>query len=527
MKRCPDCRRNYYDDTLSYCLDDGASLVDGPASREVATQFLSGEMGTGESRTERFDVALISDEIRIGHSNSIAVLPFANMSADAENDYFCDGLAEELLNALAKINDLKVAARTSAFSFRGTNVNVSEIGRALGVNTILEGSVRRSGSRLRITVQLVNAPNGYHLWSERYDREMQDIFDVQDEITLAVVDTLKVKLLGKEKAAVLNRYTENTEAYRLYLKGRYYLNKWTADGLTKGIEYFNRAIGLEPGFAPAYSGLVDAYGSLSSESLTLSPREAFQQARAAALQALEIDDTLAEAHTSLALIKLNFDWDWLGAEAGLKRAIKLNPNYVAAHHWYSHCLIVMGRAEESLAISKQALELDPLDLQINAHLAWHYYHTGEHDEVVRQCLKTIEMDPNFHEARWFLGWAYEEKAMYQEAITEFQHAVDCSGGSARMLAELGHAYGLAGMPAEAEKVLDQLKELSKEQYVSPYNMALVYTGLGEKDAAIEWLGKACDDRSGLLIYLKTQHSFDSLRTDSRFEECLRRIGLPT
>ncbi len=526
MKRCPECRRDYYDEMLNFCLDDGTSLVDGPATGDVATKFLPGERDAGGSRTEMFDVASISKEIRMGHSNSIAVLPFANMSADAENDYFCDGLAEELLNALAKINDLKVAARTSAFSFKDKNVNVSEIGRTLGVNTILEGSVRKSGSHLRITVQLVNASDGYHLWSERYDREMRDIFDVQDEITLAVVDTLKVKLLGKEKAAVLSRYTENTEAYQLYLKGRYYLNKWTAEGLMKGIEYFNQAIELEPHFAPAYSGLADCYGSLSGEGLLLSPKEAFPQARSAAIMALEIDDTLSEAHCSLALINLNFDWDWAGAEAGLKRAIELNPKYVAAYHWYSHYLIVMGRTEESLAISYRAVELDPLDLQINSHMGWHYCHARQYDFAIEQCRRTIEMEPNFHEAHWFLGWAYEQKSMYEEAITEFQKAVACSGDSARMRSELGHAYGLAGKRDEAEKILNELKELSKQQYVSPYNMALVYTGLGEKDAAFEWLGKACDDRSGLLIYLKTQHSFDGLRADPRFEDCVRRIGLP-
>ena len=523
MKRCPECRRDYYDDTLLYCLDDGNALLEGPASvDEPATAILSGIEQPSEFPTK---VLRIAGDAQIDVSNSIAVLPFVNMSTDVDNEYFCDGLAEELLNALAKINDLKVVARTSAFSFKGKNINVNEIGRTLGVNTILEGSVRKSGNRLRIIVQLVNVADGFRLWSERYDRAIRDIFDVQDEITLSVVDALKVTLLGKEKAAVFKRYTDNTEAYQLYLKGRYYLNKWTAEGLTKGIEYFNRTIELEPRFAPAYSGLADCYGSLSGEGLLLCPKEAFPQARSAALKALEIDDTLSEAHCSLALIKLNFDWDWLGAETELKRAIALNPKYVAAYHWYSHYLIVMGRTEESLAISNRALELDPLDLQINSHLGWHYCHAHQSDLAVEQCRKTIEMDSNFHEAHWFLGWAYEQKAIYDKAITEFQKAIAFSGGSARMLAELGHAYGLAGKRAEAEKILDELKELSKQHYVSPYNLALVYTGLGDKDQAFEWLNEACEDRSGLLIYLKTQHSFDSLYDDPRFQEILCRVGL--
>ena len=524
MKKCPQCGREY-DLSMSFCLDDGSELLYGPAAPgsiedEPATAIIPG-VGSWESPTA---VMSAMPSVKIGPS--IAILPFAHLSRDPDDEFFCDGLAEELLNALAKIDGLKVAARTSAFSFKGRNTEISEIGQKLGVTNILEGSVRKSGDKLRITVQLVNASDGYHVWSERYDREMKDIFDVQDEITLSVVDALKLKLLGKEKAAVLKRYTNNAEAYQRYLKGRYYLEKWTADGLNKGIEYFNQAIELEPAFAPAYSGLADCYGSLSGEMLGLSPKENNPRARAAALKALEIDDALAEAHTSLALIKLNFEWDWAGAESGLKRAIELNPNYVAAYHWYSHYLIVMGRTEESLSISKRALEFDPLDLQINAHLGWHYYHTGQYDEVVEQCRLTLEMDPNFHEAHWFLGWAYEEKAMYDEAIAAFQKAVSCSGGSARMLAELGHAYGLAGKRTEAVKILAELKELSKHHYISPYNLALVYTGLGDNDQAFVSLNEACEDRSGLLIYLKTQHSFASLHGDPRYQEILRRVGLP-
>ena len=532
MKRCPECRRDYYDDTLSFCLEDGTPLVQGSvpigqiSADEPATAILSepGAVATGfrhdEAKTELYQN--IDDG---SAAKSIAVLPFTNMSSDVENEYFCDGLAEELLNALAKIDELKVAARTSAFSFKGKNTNVSEIGRTLGVKTVLEGSVRKSGDHIRITVQLIGAADGYHLWSERYDREMKDIFAVQDEITLSVVDALKLKLLGNEKEAVLKRYTNNADAYQLYLKGRYYLKKWTAEGLKKGIEYFNQTIELEPGFAPAYSGLADCYGSLSGEMLGLSPKENYPRARAAALKALEIDDTLAEAHTSLALIKMNFDWDWAGAEKELKRSIELNPNYAAAYHWYSHYLIIMGRTEESLVVSKQAVMLDPLDLELNSHLGWHYYHASEYDKAVEQCQKTIEMDPNFHEAHWFLGWAYEQKTMYEDAIIEFQKAVACSGGSARMLAELGHGYGLGGKRAEANNVIDELNELSRQHYISPYNIALVYTGLGDKDQAFKWLDKACEDRSGLLVYLKTQHSFASLRGDSRFHDLAGRIGL--
>jgi adenylate cyclase len=517
MKRCPECRRDYYDETLLYCLDDGNALLEGPG--------LSSERPTLVSSASDVTAKLWTDESR-KISNSIAVLPFVNMSGDTDNEYFCDGLAEELLNALAKIDGLKVAARTSAFSFKGKAVDIGEIGQKLSVKCVLEGSVRKSGDKLRITVQLINAADGYHLWSERYDRGMQDIFDVQDEITIAVVESLKLKLFSGQKAAVLKHYTSNPDAYQLYLKGRYYLNKWTKDGLEKAIDYFDQTIEMESRFAPAYSGLADCYGSLSCEMLSISPKDAFPKAKLAALKALEIDETLAEAHTSMALLSLNFDWDWMRAEKGLKRALELNPNYVAAYHWYSHYLIAAGRMEESLTISMRALELDPLDLEINAHLGWHYNHTHECDKAIEQCKKTIEMDPHFHEAHWFLGWAYEQKSMYREAIAEFQKGVDCSGGSARMQAQLGHAYALAGETDKALKIADDLMELSAKQYISPYNMAVVYAGLGDNDKGFTWLNKSFEDRSGMLIYLRTQHTFDPISDDPRFAECIARLGLP-
>jgi len=457
---------------------------------------------------------------------SIAVLPFVNMSADPENEFFCDGLAEELINALTKIEHLGVAARTSAFSFKGKEVDVRDIGRKLNVNTVLEGSVRKAGNKLRITAQLINVADGYHLWSERYDRQMEDVFEIQDEITLAIVDALKVRMLGKERAALLKRYTDNTEAYQLYLKGRYYWNKWTAEGIKKGIEYFNQAIEIEPGYALAYAGLADCYATQGAgDALALPPKEAFSKAKASAMKALAIDDTLAEAHISLGLVKLNYEWDWLGAEREFKRAIELNSNYAAAYHWYSHYLIVMERTEESFVISKRALEIDPLDLEINAHLAWHYYFARQYDQAIEQCLNTLEMNPNFHEAHWFLGWAYEEKLMYEEAVTEFQKAVALSGGSVQMIAELGHAYAVSGKKDDAQKALDELKELSKRRYVTPYTIALIYVGLGEKDQALEWLESAYEDRDVWLIYLKVEPKFDSLRSEPLFTDLMRRVGL--
>jgi tetratricopeptide (TPR) repeat protein len=340
------------------------------------------------------------------------------------------------------------------------------------------------------------------------------------------VNALKLKLFPQEKAAVLKHYTANADAYQLYLKGRYYLNKWTAGGLRNAIEYFTNTILLEPGFAPAYSGLADCYGSISCEMLSISPREAAPQARAAALKALEIDESLAEAHTSLALVNLNYEWDFTGAERGLRRAIELNPQYIAAHHWLSHCLIVNGNIDESLVVSKRALELAPLDIEINAHLAWHYCHSREFDLAIEQCKTTVEMEPGFHEAHWFYGWAYEQKGMYSEAIDQFEKALENSGGSPRMKGELGHALALAGNHVSAILLAEELQELSLKQYVSPYNIALVYAGLRDHDKAFEWLEMAYEDRSAMLIYIRKQAGFDGVRDDTRFKDLLKRMDLP-
>lgn len=460
-------------------------------------------------------------------SHSIAVLPFVNMSADPENDYFCDGLAEELINALTKVKAIKVAARTSAFSFKGKGPDIREIGRKLNVSTVLEGSVRKASSRLRITAQLINVADGYHLWSERYDRQMEDVFATQDEITLAIVDALKVTLLGDERAALLNRYKNNLEAYNLYLKGRYFWNKRPAtQELTRGIEYFQQAIEEDPGYALAYAGLADSYAMLGSwENGSLSPREAMPKAKAAAERALEIDEALAEAHASLAYARLHYDWDWPAAEMECKRGIELNPNYASIHHWYSHYLMAAGCSEASLEESERALELDPLDLVINAHLAWHYYFAGQYDQAIERCHKTRELYPASFWPRFFSGLAYEQKGMYGEAIAEFREAIVVSGSVTFAVAGLGHTYAIAGKQAEAKTLLSELKESSKQKYVQSYDVALICAGLGENDQAFDWLEKACVDRSGWMPYLKLDPRLHRLHPDPRFQDLLRRVGL--
>src|ERR1700758_4220663 len=358
---------------------------------------------------------------------SIAVLPFLNISADAENDYLCEGLAEELINALTKIKSFFVVARASAFAFRGSEIDAREGGRRLNVDTILEGSIQRAGDRLRVTAQLIDAGNGFHFWSEQFDRQMTDVFAIQDEITLAIVKQLKVELLAKERLAGLATKHESLESYNLYLKGRFY---WAQrpQGIAKAIDYFAQAIDQEPTSARARAGLADCYVTLGSwENGTLPPIEAMAKAKEAASKALELDSRLAEAHTTLAYRTTHHEWDWATAEAQFKRAFELNPNYAVCHHWYSHFLTAVGRTEESLSASKRCLELDPLDLVINIHMAWHYQFARQFDQAIEQCWKTSELHPNSFWPAYFFGLAYEQQGQIGRAVEEFQIAVKMSG----------------------------------------------------------------------------------------------------
>jgi TolB-like protein/predicted Ser/Thr protein kinase len=364
---------------------------------------------------------------------SIAVLPFVNLSADKEQEYFCDGMAEEIINALTHVEDLRVVARTSAFSFRGKEIDIREIGRKLNVETLLEGSVRKAGSRVRITAQLINVTDGYHLWSERYDRDIgalccpEDIFAIQDDISLTIVDKLKVKLLKGEKTKLVKRHTEDLDAYNLYLKGRYFWNRRTEESLKKSIDCFNQAIEKDPGYALAYAGLADSYVTLQDYS-SLSPKVTLPKAKQAAYKALEIDGTLAEARNSLAQVLFR-EWDWQGAEKEHKRAIELNPNYASAHHWYALVLAYAARFDEAIAEMKRAWELDPLSLIINRNLGLVLCYAHRYDKAIKQLQKTLEMDPSFSLAHASLGLVYLRKAMYQEALTELQKESDIRGGA--------------------------------------------------------------------------------------------------
>ena len=394
---------------------------------------------------------------------SIAVLPFTNMSADKEQEYFSDGLAEELLNALSKIDDLKVAARTSAFSFKGKSVNASEIGARLGVNHILEGSVRRSGNRLRISVQLVNASDGFHLWSNRYDSEMRDLFVVQDEITLAVVGALKGMLFGAEKAALLKRYTDDAAVHELFLKGRYYANKYSGEGWTRAIEFFQRAIDMQPDHAPSHAGMAVCYGCLWYFGL-LPAGQTVPQCKAATRKALEIDGTLADAHLPLAIITFFYDWEWERAEQAFQQSVALNSNNAEALSYYALFLAFEGRADEALAQAQRALEIDPLSPLINMTVGWAYFSTGRSDDALDQVGKMIEIEPDFYGAYWLKGAIRLAEGRYADAVEALKRAVSL-GGHPIVVADLGSAYGLAARREDATSILDQLLEMRRRAYV--------------------------------------------------------------
>jgi len=456
---------------------------------------------------------------------SIAVLPFTNLSADAEQEYFCDGMAEEIINALTHVESLRVVARTSCFAFKGKSEDIREIGRKLSVETLLEGSVRKAGNKLRVTAQLVNVADGYHLWSERYDRTMEDVFAIQDEISLAIVEELKVKLMGAEKARPVKRHTEDLDAYNLYLKGRYHWNKRTEQGMRKGLEYFQQAAEEDPAYVLPYTGIADCYNLLGWYGY-VAPKEAFPKAKVAAEKARDMDATLAEVHTSLAAVREFYDWDWSAAEKGYRQAIELNPSYPPAHHRYGEFLCYLGRHEEAFREIECALNLDPLSLLYNTILTEVRYFARQYDQAIEAALRTVEMDPNFFTVHWLDAFAYAQKQMYKDAMTETQKAADLSGeANPLIITQLGILYSLSGKNDEAREVLDKLSELSERRFVSPFYTALIHLGLGEKNSALKWLEKAYDEHDHALGTLKVEPMLDSLRSHPRFEALLKRMEL--
>jgi TolB-like protein/DNA-binding winged helix-turn-helix (wHTH) protein/Flp pilus assembly protein TadD len=454
------------------------------------------------------------------HTHSLAVLPLENLSHDPAEEYFADGMTDELITDLAQIAGLRVISRTSVMRFKGARKSLPEIARQLNVDNIVEGTVERSGGHIRVRAQLIRAADDRHLWAESFEREPQDVLALQTEVASAIARQVQVKLLpGRSGGSRLIK----PAAYEAYLKGRYSWNRRNEAGLQEGIQYFQQAIALDPAYAEAYSGLADSYTTLGYFSY-LAPKEAFPQARAAALKALELDTALAEAHASLGYVKLYFEWDWPGAEAEFKQAIALNPNYATAHEWYSIYLTAMDRPQEAAVEIGRAHDLDPLSLTISTDMGFDFYYKRKYDEAIQQFQKTLQMNPKFPLAHLWLGRAYQQKGMYEDAIAEYEKADDALPGWIVTLAGIGNVYGVSGKKKEAREMLERLEKLSQRKYVTPYGVALVYVGLGDKDQALIWLAKAVEDRAHWLVWMRLDPRWDPIRGDPRFKEITRRVG---
>jgi serine/threonine-protein kinase len=458
---------------------------------------------------------------------SLAILPLVNANADPNMEYLSDGITESLINSLSQLPQLRVPARTTVFRYKGKDVDPQAVGRDLNVNTVLTGEVAQRGGTLVFQLELVDTRDGSQLWGQQYSRKISDIPRVQQEISREIAETLRLRLTGEQQRQVVKSYTENTDAYHEYWKGRYRSNQRTETGLETAIQHYQRAIDYDPNYALAYSGLADSYTALGYLS-SLAPHDSFRIAKEMAAKALELDSKLAEPHTSLAYAKLYYDWDWDGAESHFQEAIKLNSNYATAHHWYSVYLTAMGRHTAARAAIERAQELDSRSLVIATDVGFESYYSGEYDQAIKQLQSVLEVEPRFPLAHLWLGRAYQEKAMYQQAIAEYQKAEAGLRNWPPAKAAVGHAYGLCGKTVEARRVLDELNEMAKEKdrYVTPYATALVYAALGEKDQAFAALNKAYGERSHWLVWLELDPRWGELRADPRFAELVQLIGLP-
>lgn len=542
MKRCPACQRRYTDETFNFCRDDGTPLViettgEGePETRlfgvavqdvEAATQVFrpSGEVGGRIATSSSLTAPLQRRRSSRKTIDSLAVLPLVNASLDAEMDYFSDGITESIINNLSQLPKLRVVPRSTVFRYKGRDVDPQTIGRELNVRAVFTGRVLQHGDSLVIKAELIDIEQESQLWGEQYRRKLTDILELEEEISREISGKLRLRLSGEEKKRLVKRYTENTQAYHLYLKGRYYTNKRTEEWIKKGIEYFQQATDTDPNYALAYAGLADAYAFLASSTGGMPPRETYPKAKAAALKALEIDDALAEAHTSLGFFHLMYDWNFAEAEREFKRAIKLNPGYANAHDGYGFLLKATGRNEEAIRASRQAKKLDPLSLFTNVSLAWAYYFARDYERAVEQGRKALEMEPRFDFAYWIMGVALAGQERMDESINALNQAVILTGGGLTHEAHLGYAYALSGKRDEARQVLDDLEEIAKEKYVPAYYFAIIYLGLGEQEQTLSWLERAVEERAGFLAFIKVEPMFDPLRSDTRFADLLGRMGL--
>ncbi len=454
--------------------------------------------------------------------DSIAVLPFQNRSTDTETEYLSDGLAESLIYGLSRLPGLKVSPTSSVFRYKGKEIDPIRIGSELGVNAVMTGRLAQHGDDLTISVELVDVRNNKLLWGKQYDRKLVDLLTTQREIAMQITQNLKLELSGADETHATRHYSKNSEAHQLYLKGHYHASKYTKEGFNKGIEYFDQAIARDPNFALAYTGLAFCY--LNQTDWVFAPRDSVPKARKAIENALRIDETLAEAHTMLAMILLQYDWNWLGAEREFRRAIEIDPNYALGRTFLAWHLAAMGRFDESIAEDRRALEIDPLSPAVNADLGWDYYLARRYDEGIEQLRKAIDLEPNYWISHVLLGRCYEQKGRLNEAVAQFEKARQIENSIPEVLAALGHGYALAGRKDEAFKIIRELQKRSKREFVPSYSIATVYVGLGMKDEAMQNILKAYDEGSFYMIHLKVDPMLDSLRTDPRFTDLLRRVG---
>lgn len=466
------------------------------------------------------NVQVVRDEPGRPAIDSIAVLPFVNISGDSSLEYLSDGIAESLINNLSQLPHLRVISRSSAFRYKGRETDALAVGRELNVQAVVMGRVADREDRLSISVELVDARDDRHLWGAQYNRQSSDILTMQETIANEITEKLRLKLTNQEQQRLTKRHTENAEAYHLYLKGRYHFNKLTLDGVEKGVTYFQQAIAKAPRYALAYTGLVDCYNYLAKRA----------EARAAATRALELDQTLGEAHASLAFHKFLYEWDFAGAEKGFKQALELNPNYAEAHHWYAIYLANMDRHDEAVPRGKRAVELDPLSLLMNMTPALIFYLARQYDRSVEVLQKIIEMEPNFPAAHCVLGNAYAQAGMYEQAMAEYQRVLELSKGvtvvETAMKVVVAHAYARWGKRGMATRMLDEVtKSSATGTSVSPYSIAGIYAALGGRDRAFEWLDKACEQHDLQLVSLKVDPTLDGVRSDPRFNDLMRRVGL--
>jgi adenylate cyclase len=472
--------------------------------------------GEGESHPTLFRVALPKDRV--------AVLPFVNISPDHVDEYFADGLTEELISSVSRIKGIRVIARTSVMRYKGANKPISEIGRELNVGSVLEGSVRKVGNKIRISVQFVETSKEEPRWSQRYDREVKDVFAIQSEIAQYVADALKDHVFGGTQRDEPRTTTFSTEAYISYLRGRQLWNKRTEDDLRRAISFFEKSINIDPNYARAYVGLADTYAALALLEF-MAPNDAYPMAKWAVNKALALNSGLAAARTSLGLIKFQYDWDWKGAEEEFRQAININFNYAPAHHFFADYLKAMGRFEEALSEIEKARELDPLSLAINTGVGHVLYLSGQYDQAIEEYKRVVELDPSFMATHIWFGRPYLEKGMFAEAIAELEIAVQLSGESVIALAMLGHGLASAGRTAEAIEILDKLKEKSRSQYVPSYWIAVIYNGFKDREQVITWMRKAFEERSSWLVWSNVEPRFAWLRDDPEFASLMKAMKL--